>query len=62
MNHIGRTQLLLSSTLNVAFRSFELRIQEPFHDEQLLREKMIAATERTIFHWGTAMRFTVQNI
>ena len=50
----GHTQLLLPPTLNVAFRSFEPRIREPFPNEQLLRKKKIAATERTIFHWETA--------
>ena len=59
---IGRTQLLLPPTLNVAFRSFEPRIAEPFPNEKLLRKKKIAATERTIFHWETALRFTVQKI
>ena len=61
-SHIGRTQLLLPPTLNVAFRSFEPRIGEPFPNEQLLRKKKIAATERTIFNWETAVRFTVQKI
>ena len=57
--HIGRTQLLLPLTLNVAFRSFEPQIEEPFPNEQLLRKKKIAATERTIFHWETAVRLRV---
>ena len=60
--HIGRTQLLLPPTLNVAFRSIELRIGEQFPNEQLLRKKKIAATERTIFHCKTAVRSTVQKI
>ena len=60
--HNGRTQLLLPPILNVAFRSFEPRIGQPFPNEQLLRKKKIAATERTIFHWETAVGFTVQNI
>ena len=47
---IGHTQLLLPPTLNVAFRSFEPRIAEPFPNEKLLRKKKIAATEQTIFH------------
>ena len=59
---IGRTQLLLPPTLNVAFRSFEPRIGELIPNEQLLRKKKIAATERTILHWETAVRFTVQKI
>ena len=29
---------------------------------QLLRKKKIAATEQTIFHWETAVRFTLQKI
>ena len=58
----GRTQLLLPLTLNVAFRSFEPRIAEPFSNEQLLRKKKIVATERTIFHWEMALQFTVQRI
>ena len=58
----GRTQLLLPPTLNMAFRSFEPQIEEPFPNEQLLRKKKIAATERTIFHCETAVRFTVQTI
>ena len=41
----GRTQLLLTPTLNVAFRSFEPQIVEPFPNEQLLRKKKIAAFE-----------------
>ena len=60
--HIGRTQLLLPPTLNVAFRSFEPRIKEPFPNEQLLRKKKIVATERTIFHCEMAVQFTVQKI
>ena len=59
---IGRTHLLLPLTLNVAFRSFEPRIAELFPNEKLLRKKKIAATKRTIFHWETAPRFTVQKI
>ena len=58
----GRTQLLLSPTLNVAFRSFEPRIGEPFPNEQLLRKEKIAATEGTIFHWEMAVQFIVQKI
>ena len=46
----------------MAFRSFEPRIREPFPNEQLLRKKKIAATEQTIFHWETAVQFTVQKI
>ena len=42
-----------------AFRSFEPQIEEPFPNEQLLRKKKIAAAEQTIFHWKTAVRFTV---
>ena len=53
--HIGRTQLLLPPTLNVAFRSFEQRIAEPFPNEKLLSKKKIVATEQTIFHWETAV-------
>ena len=52
----------LPLALNVAFRSFEPRIVEPFLNEQLSRKKKIAAIERTIFHWETAVRFTVQKI
>ena len=37
----GRTQLLLSPTLNVAFKSFKPQIGEPFPNEQLLRKKKI---------------------
>ena len=59
---IGHTQLLLPLTLNVAFRSFEPRIAEPFPNEKLLRKKKIAATEQTIFHWEKAVPFTVQKI
>ena len=59
---IGRTQLFLPLTLNVAFRSFEMQIGEPFPNKQLLKKKKIAATERTIFHWEMALRFTVQKI
>ena len=59
---IGRTQLLLPPTLNVAFRSFEPQIREPFQNKQLLRKKKIAATEQTIFHWEMAPRFKVQKI
>ena len=33
----GRTQLFLSPTLNVAFRSFEPQIGEPFPNQQLLK-------------------------
>ena len=51
-----------ASTLNVAFRSFEPRIGEPFPNEQLLRKKNIMDTEQTIFHWETAVQFTVQKI
>ena len=58
----GRTQLHLPPILNVAFRSFEPRIGEPFPNEQLLRKKKIAATEQTNFHSETAVRFTVQKI
>ena len=58
----GRTQLLLPPTLNVAFRSFEPRIAEPFPNEKLLRKKKIAATEQTIFDWETAVGFKVQKI
>ena len=58
----GRTQLLLPSTLNVAFRSFEPGIAELFPNEKLLRKKKIAATERTIFHWETAVGFTIQKV
>ena len=58
----GHTKLLLPPTLNVAFRSFEPRIGEPFPTEQLLRKKKIAATQGTIFHWETAVQFTVQKI
>ena len=36
---IGHTQLLLPPTLTVAFRSFELRIGEPFPNERFLRKK-----------------------
>ena len=50
----GRTQLLFPPTLTVAFRSFEPQIGEPFPNEQLLKKKKIAATERTLFHWETA--------
>ena len=60
--HIGRTQLLLPPTLNVAFRFFEPRIEEPFPNEKLLRKKKIAAAKRTIFHWEMALRFAVQKI
>ena len=60
--HIGRTQLLLPLTLNVAFRSFEQRFEEPFPNEQLLRKKKVAATEQTIFHWEMAVQFIVQKI
>ena len=59
---IGRTQLFLPPTLNVAFRCFKPRIREPFPNEQLLRKKKIAATEQTIFLWETAVRFTIQKI
>ena len=59
---IGRTQLLLPPTLNLAFRSFEPWIGELFPNEQLLKKKKIAATKWTIFHWETAVRFTVQKI
>ena len=52
---IGLTQLLLPPTLMVAFRSIKLQIGEPFANEQLLRKKKMAATERTIFHWETAV-------
>ena len=55
LNLIGRTQLLLSPTFNVAFRSFEPKIKEPFPNEQLLNKKKIAATEQSIFHWETAV-------
>ena len=57
--NIGRTQLLLPPTLNVAFRFFEPRIVEPFPNEKFL---WIAATKRTIFHWETAPRFAVRKI
>ena len=59
---IGRTQLPLPPTLNVAFRSFEPRIWEPFPNEQFLRKKKIAATKQTIIHWETDVQFTVQKI
>ena len=57
---IGRTQLLLPPTLNVAFRSFEPQIRELFPNQQLLKKKKIVATERTIFHWETALLLTVR--
>ena len=60
--HNGRTQLLFPSALNMVFRFFELRIAEPFPNEKLLRKKKIVATEQTIFHWETALGFTVQKI
>ena len=59
---IRRTQLLLPPTLNVAFRFFELGIEDPFPNEKLLRKKKIAASEQTIFHWEKALRFTIQKI
>ena len=62
MAHIGRTQLLLNPTLNVAFRSIEPGIGQPFPNQQLLRKKKNSATERTIFHWETAPRFAVRKI